>query len=94
MRSPLSCNSACNRVAAVDTPVVLPRGLDHDSQLIVSKRAAEIAAWITENLFEHLDAPVMRCASLDTPVPFAIPLEKNFLPQDRLTETLNRLLAF
>lgn len=55
---------------------------------------AEIAAWITENLFEYLDAPVMRCASLDTPVPFAIALEKNFLAQSRLQKKLDELLAF
>jgi len=36
----------------------------------------EIAAWIAENCFSILDAPVMRCASLDTPVPFNIELEK------------------
>src|SRR5215471_11043443 len=29
----------------------------------------EIAAWIAEHCFSWLDAPVMRCASLDTPVP-------------------------
>lgn len=55
---------------------------------------AEIAAWITENLFEYLDAPVMRLASLDTPVPFAIPLEKNFLPKDRLKEKLDLLMSY
>lgn len=55
---------------------------------------AEIAAWITENLFEYLDAPVMRCASLDTPVPFAIALEKNFLAQSRLQKKLDELQAF
>jgi len=54
----------------------------------------EISAWITENLFEHLDAPVLRAASLDTPVPFAIPLEQNFFPMERMREQLGRLLAY
>lgn len=55
---------------------------------------AEIAAWITEHLFEHLDAPVIRLASLDTPVPFAIPLEKNFLPKDKLKTKVEELLNY
>lgn len=55
---------------------------------------AEIAALITENCFESLDAPVMRCASLDTPVPFAIPLEQNFLPKKRFEEMLKQLINF
>jgi 2-oxoisovalerate dehydrogenase E1 component len=55
---------------------------------------AEISAWITENLFEYLDAPVMRCASLDSPVPFAISLEQNFLAKKRLQEKLEQLLSF
>jgi 2-oxoisovalerate dehydrogenase E1 component len=54
----------------------------------------EISAWITENLFEHLDAPVLRCASLDTPVPFALELEKNFLANNFLSEKVNRLLNY
>jgi 2-oxoisovalerate dehydrogenase E1 component len=54
----------------------------------------EIAAWISEYLFEHLDAPVLRAASLDTPVPFAIPLEQNFFPIERLKEQLERLLKY
>ncbi|MFN8287127.1 MAG: dehydrogenase E1 component subunit alpha/beta [Chitinophagales bacterium] len=55
---------------------------------------AEIAAWITENLFEYLDAPVMRLASLDTPVPFAIALENNFLPKSRLGTKLQHLKSY
>jgi len=54
----------------------------------------EIAAWISETLFEYLDAPVVRVASLDTPVPFAIPLENNFLPKERLKQKLNELLGY
>ena len=29
----------------------------------------EVSAWIGEHCFEWLDAPVLRCASLDTPIP-------------------------
>lgn len=54
----------------------------------------EIAAWIAENCFSILDAPVMRCASLDTPVPFNIELEKNFLAKARLNETILKLLSY
>jgi 2-oxoisovalerate dehydrogenase E1 component len=54
----------------------------------------EIAAWISENCFEYLDAPVMRCASLDTPVPFSIELENNFLAKSRLAEMVEQLISY
>jgi 2-oxoisovalerate dehydrogenase E1 component len=54
----------------------------------------EIAAWIAENCFAILDAPVMRCASLDTPVPFSIELESNFLAKVRLDETMQKALSY
>lgn len=55
---------------------------------------AEIGSWIAENCFHHLDAPVIRVGSLDTPVPFAPALEQNFLAKARLKEQLERLLKF
>jgi 2-oxoisovalerate dehydrogenase E1 component len=54
----------------------------------------EIAAWIAENCFSLLDAPVMRCASLDTPIPFSIELENNFLAKARLGECVKKLLDY
>lgn len=54
----------------------------------------EIAAWIAEHCFSLLDAPVMRCASLDTPVPFSIELENNFLSKARLDEAVTGLLQY
>lgn len=54
----------------------------------------EIAAWIAENCFALLDAPVMRCASLDTPIPFSIELENNFLAKARLDETVQKLVSY
>jgi 2-oxoisovalerate dehydrogenase E1 component len=54
----------------------------------------EVAAWISEHCFEYLDSPVMRCASLDTPVPFNPELEQNFLAKARLDEYVRRLLMY
>jgi 2-oxoisovalerate dehydrogenase E1 component len=54
----------------------------------------EISAWISEHCFEMLDAPVMRCASLDTPVPFNIELENNFLARARLNDYVQDLLDY
>lgn len=54
----------------------------------------EIAAYIGENCFEHLDAPVMRSGSLDIPVPFHPTLEAGFLANADLEEKLARLIAY
>ncbi|MBK9148268.1 MAG: dehydrogenase E1 component subunit alpha/beta [Flavobacteriales bacterium] len=54
----------------------------------------ELAAIIAEHAFEHLDAPIVRVASWDTPVPFAIPLENGFLPKGRLKEAVERLAGY
>lgn len=61
---------------------------------LVGGIGGEIAAWIAENCFAILDAPVMRCASLDTPVPFNIELEKNFMARARLDETVQKLISY
>ncbi|MCA1763406.1 MAG: thiamine pyrophosphate-dependent enzyme [Cryomorphaceae bacterium] len=54
----------------------------------------ELSALITENCFEFLDAPVKRCASLDTPVPFTASLETQFLPNSRLEQDVRDLLDY
>lgn len=54
----------------------------------------EIAAYISEHLFEHLDGPVLRAASLDTPIPFSTILEKQFLPVERFRQQLEKLLSY
>lgn len=55
---------------------------------------ADVAAKISEELFEYLDAPVMRCASLDSPVPFSSILEDQFMASRRLEEKMNALLEY
>ena len=54
----------------------------------------EISAWIGEHCFEQLDAPVKRCASLDTAIPFNMELEKSFLANARLEVAVEQLLAY
>jgi 2-oxoisovalerate dehydrogenase E1 component len=61
---------------------------------LVGGIGGEIAAHLSEHLFEYLDAPVMREASLDTPIPFATTLEKQFLPIQRFEEKLMKLAAY
>jgi 2-oxoisovalerate dehydrogenase E1 component len=55
---------------------------------------AEIAAHIVQHCFKFLDAPVVRVASLDTPVPFNTDLEQNFLPKERLKAAIDELLNY
>ncbi|MDG1765931.1 MAG: dehydrogenase E1 component subunit alpha/beta [Flavobacteriales bacterium] len=52
----------------------------------------EISALIHEHCWKALDAAVVRSASMDTPVPFAVPLENNFLASDRFEQQLLQLL--
>lgn len=55
---------------------------------------ADIAALITENCFEFLDAPVKRVGSLETPIPFAKNLEDMFLPKNRLHDSITELINY
>lgn len=55
---------------------------------------AEIAAVISEEQFGVLDAPVMRCASLDTPVPFNKGLEEQFMAKSRLRQSIEHLMSY
>jgi 2-oxoisovalerate dehydrogenase E1 component len=54
----------------------------------------ELASRITEECFEYLDAPVTRCASLDTPIPFNAGLEVNFMANNRLRTTLDKVVSY
>jgi pyruvate/2-oxoglutarate/acetoin dehydrogenase E1 component len=56
---------------------------------------AEVAALITEEAFEDLDAPVQRLTAPDVPIPFSPPLEQRVLPQlDDMKEACRELLAY
>ncbi|MEO8174604.1 MAG: dehydrogenase E1 component subunit alpha/beta [Sediminibacterium sp.] len=54
----------------------------------------EISAWISEHCFELLDAPVMRCASMDTPIPFNMELEKQYMAKNKLAGYIQKLMSY
>jgi len=86
--APLDYLAIRTAVAATNRVLIL-----HEDSLI-GGIGAEVAAWIARECFQLLDAPVMRSASLDTPVPFCAALERNFLPQNRFERDLEELLNF
>ena len=55
--------------------------------------AGEIAAIVCEDAFEHLDGPIARVTALDTPTPYAPPLEEKFLPSTERVAAAARELA-
>jgi 2-oxoisovalerate dehydrogenase E1 component len=85
---PLDYDAIKEAVAATGKVLLL-----HEDTLI-GGIGGEIAAWIAENCFDKLDAPVMRCASLDTPIPFNVELEKNFMAYSRLDEYVEKLINY
>ncbi|MDH4403600.1 MAG: dehydrogenase E1 component subunit alpha/beta [Flavobacterium sp.] len=56
--------------------------------------ASDISSLIMENCFEHLDAPVKRVASLETPIPFTKALEDQYLPKARFESDLLELINY
>ncbi|MBD3233377.1 MAG: alpha-ketoacid dehydrogenase subunit beta [candidate division Zixibacteria bacterium] len=57
---------------------------------------AEISAFISEKIFEYLDAPITRVCGLDVPgVPFAPPMEHYYLPNpDRIVDAVRELMSY
>lgn len=56
---------------------------------------AEVAALISEEVFEYLDAPIVRISAPDTPVPYSPPLEEFYIPKvDDIVKAARRLAAY
>ena len=85
---PWDKETVANAVKATGRVIIL-----HEDT-ISSGFGAEISAWIAEHCFEYLDAPVLRCASLDTAIPMSKVLEDSFLAKNRLGEMVEKLLAY
>ncbi len=85
---PLDYSAIREAVAATGKVLIL-----HEDTL-TGGLGGEISAWIAEHCFSLLDAPVMRCAGLDTPIPFAAALEKNFLAKTRMHQYIEQLINY
>jgi 2-oxoisovalerate dehydrogenase E1 component len=85
---PLDREAVLDSVRKTNKAIVL-----HEDTLFGGS-GGELSALISESCFELLDAPVMRCGSLDTPVPFASALEEDFLAKQRFTEKLLELYHY
>jgi 2-oxoisovalerate dehydrogenase E1 component len=86
--SPLDMEAVLNSVNKTGKVIVF-----HEDTLL-GGIGGEIAAVISEKCFENLDAPVVRSASLDTPIPFSPELEQNFLPKERFEKQLLELWKY
>lgn len=56
--------------------------------------ASDISALVMENCFEHLDGPIKRVASLETPIPFNPELEHNYLSKGKFEKALLELIGY
>ena len=88
-------------LSPLDRPAVLAVASNCSRVLIVHEDmrtgsiGESLAAFIQEEAFEWLDAPVRIVGSLDTPVPYSPPLEEYFLPsQQEIEDAARRLLAY
>lgn len=90
LRSLLPLDYSAIREAVQATGKVL---ILHEDNLL-GGIGGEISAWISEHCFDMLDAPVVRCASLDTPIPFNIELEQQYLAKSRLDAAVKKLMKY
>lgn len=85
---PLDYNGIINTVKKTNRVLIL-----HEDNLI-GGIGAEISAYISEHLFDYLDAPIKRLGGLDTPIPFNPVLENQYMPESRLDKTIDQLLNY
>jgi 2-oxoisovalerate dehydrogenase E1 component beta subunit len=88
-------------LAPLDTEAILA-SVRKTSKVLVAHEAtrscgvgAEVAAIVSQEAFEDLDAPVRRLTAPDVPIPFSPPLEQAVLPQlEDMKEACRELIAY
>lgn len=85
---PLDYETILNSVKKTNRVIIL-----HEDSLF-GGIGSDLSSYIMENAFEHLDAPVKRVGSLESPIPFMKVLEDQYLPKDRFENDLLELLNY
>ena len=101
-KSSISCEVIDLRtISPLDTETILATTKKTGKVLILHEArktagiGAEIAAIISENSFEYLDAPIKRVTAPDTPVPYSPPLEDAYRPNsDNVIHAAKELYYF
>jgi 2-oxoisovalerate dehydrogenase E1 component beta subunit len=84
-----------DREAILETVAKTSRVLLLHEATVTGGIGGELAAIIGVDAFEYLDAPIVRVASLDAPVPYAPPLETAFLPSvAKIVEAAKKLVEY
>jgi pyruvate/2-oxoglutarate/acetoin dehydrogenase E1 component len=84
-----------DRDAVLTTVAKTSRALLLHEATLTGGIGGELAAIIGQDAFEYLDAPIMRVASVDSPVPYAPPLEAAFLPNvEKVVAAAKTLVAY
>jgi 2-oxoisovalerate dehydrogenase E1 component beta subunit len=87
--APLDRDGVLTSVAKTSRALLL-----HEARL-TGGIGGELAAIISADAFEYLDAPILRVASADSPVPYAPPLEAAFLPSvDKVVAAAKKLVEY
>jgi 2-oxoisovalerate dehydrogenase E1 component beta subunit len=88
-------------LAPMDKPAILASVKKTNKAMVLHEASrtggigGEIAATLAEEAFEWLDAPVIRVASIDTPVPYSPPLEEYHMPQVKdVLDAARKLAAY
>ncbi len=84
---PLDMDTLCTSVAKTHRVLIVSEACK------TAGPGAEIATRISEEVFDELDAPIMRLGAADAPVPCSRYLEDNSIPQtDTVVDTVQQLL--
>jgi pyruvate dehydrogenase E1 component beta subunit len=84
-----------DREAILDSVKKTGKLITADEGCVTGGFGSEVAAIVADEIFDYLEAPIIRVGSPNTPVPFSPPLEEFYIPDEgSIKEAVNRILAY